>query len=93
MISETVGKEPNAVEDGPGPDVPMTRSAFLFPTASAWIGAARLLDFGQSLNRFNYSLSPGEADSQALLSDWLAVGDDINWAAKEYKLQIQKDSV
>lgn len=68
----------------------LTRSSFLFPLSSHWIGVARLFDFGQSLNRYNYSPTPGEADYQSLLSDWMAVGDDLNWAIKKYEPEIRE---
>ncbi len=65
-------------------EISMFRSGFLFPRASIWTGMARIFDFGQSLNRYNRSPTPEEADYQALLSDWLAVGDDLRWAIREY---------
>ncbi len=77
---ETIEDSIKTVPNDPVEGCSMVRSSFLFPRYSAWIGVARLFDFGQSLNRYNYSPTPEEADYQSLLSDWLAVGDDIRWA-------------
>ncbi len=66
---------------------PLAYSTFLFPQPSFWIGVARLLDFGQGLVRYNYASTAEEADFNALLSDWKAVGDDVRWAIKTYEAE------
>lgn len=50
-------------------------------------GAAKLLDLGQTLTRWDYRWveSPQEADARALASDWLAVGDDLRNAIQTYE--------
>ena len=73
-----------------GYPVPMASSTFLFPRPSFWIGVARLLDFGQGLVRYNHASTPAEADFNALLSDWKAVGDDVRWAIRTYEDQGRK---
>jgi len=56
---------------------------FLFAQPSFLEGAARILDFGDTLTEYNVSVTPQQADYYALLSDWRAVGDAITSAAKE----------
>ncbi len=44
----------------------------------SWLsGVARLLDWRGSMNEYNVSPSPDEADYVALASDWYAIGDDL----------------
>lgn len=49
-------------------------SDFLFATPSFTEGAARLFDFGGTLQEYNTSPTPEEADALALHADWAAVG-------------------
>jgi hypothetical protein len=53
------------------------RSSVLAPIPSLWEGVARILDFGGSLNDYNYSLSDVQADRCAIRSDWRNVGIDV----------------
>ena len=55
-------------------------TSFLFARPSFLEGLARIFDFGGSLNQYNTSATPEEADKRALRSDWLAVGDDMRRA-------------
>lgn len=55
----------------------------LFARPSFLEGMGRLVDFGNSLNLYNVSDSPEDADWEALLSDWEIVGDDIRRALAE----------
>ena len=68
---------------------PLAHTGFLFAEPSFWTGVGRLVDFGQGLSRYNYSLTPDEADYYALLSDWLAVGGDIGWSLESYKSSVK----
>jgi len=52
-------------------------SLFLFARPSLCEGMGRLLDFGDTLSEYNSSTDTQEADTNALWSDWLAVGDDV----------------
>ncbi|EEI18781.1 hypothetical protein G8J22_01354 [Lentilactobacillus hilgardii] len=52
----------------------------LFAMPSFANGAARVLDLGSTLNEYNYSSSPNEADRLALKGNWTVVGDDL-WKA------------
>jgi hypothetical protein len=52
-------------------------SIFLAASPSALEGAARILDFGDTLTEFNSSSTPEEADLLAVSSDWQAVGEDL----------------
>lgn len=56
------------------------RSLILFARPSALFGAASIIDFGGTLVRYVESNTPRQADTLALWSDWLAVGDDM-WHA------------
>lgn len=56
-------------------------SSFLFARPSFWEGAARILDFGNTLTEYNQSLAPEQADYFALSADWKAVGRDIRRSA------------
>lgn len=57
---------------------------YMVERPSFWEGMARVLDFGTTL-RVHYDVgSAAEADAQALLSDWLAVGNDLRSAISEY---------
>lgn len=54
-------------------------SDFLFVRPSFVRGVARLMDIGGTLDRtaYNFSESPAEADTMALLSDWQVLADDV----------------
>lgn len=54
---------------------PFTR--ILFPRPSILDGLARLFDSSGSLNKYNTSRTPAEADVKAMTADWNAVGEDI----------------
>ncbi len=47
-------------------------------------GMARIMDFGNSMNRYPRYRSSAEDDMLALRSDWVAVGDDIRAAIRGY---------
>jgi hypothetical protein len=55
-------------------------STFLFARPSFAEGIARLLDFGGTLNEYNYSPTEECADSFALWADNTAVGNDVRSA-------------
>lgn len=59
-------------------------SDFLVAKPSAIEGIARLLDFGNTLNEYNCSLTAKLADEIALRMDWLAVGNDLKSAMIQY---------
>lgn len=56
------------------------RTARLFARPSFIEGSARVLDVGATLNEYNKNETSEEADREAILSDWLAVGDSIGFA-------------
>jgi hypothetical protein len=58
-------------------------SALLFARPSWVSGIARLFDWSATLNEYNRSRTPEEADYLALASDWYAVGDDIRGSMNE----------
>lgn len=66
---------------------------YLFPTPSFWTGLASLIDVGGGLNMANYASTDAQADSDAIRSDWLAVGDDIAAAILQvHESMAQRDS-
>ena len=63
----------------------MNRSSFLFARPSLLGGAARLLDFGGTLNSYNVSATGQIADARAFREDWKAIGDDMRDVLAAYK--------
>jgi hypothetical protein len=59
------------------------RSGILFARPSFLEGIGRLFDFGGTLNQYNDSSTPQEADIKALRADWEAVGDALRTALME----------
>lgn len=57
----------------------------LYANPSFCEGFARLIDFAGTLNKYNYSDSPKQADTRALLSDWENVGLDIKTAMEQFE--------
>lgn len=57
-----------------------TESDFLFARPSFLEGVARIMDFGNTLNTYNISATPAEADNRAISADWQAVGNDLRRA-------------
>lgn len=48
-------------------------TTFLFARPSFWEGASRILDLGATLQEYNTSLNPEQADAIAQQMDWQAV--------------------
>ena len=61
----------------------------LYARPSFLEGAARILDFGGTLNVYNRSVTPEEADLVALRSDWEALGQDLRVAISTVAEEIQ----
>ena len=57
----------------------------LFARPSFIEGMARVLDLGATLQTYNKSETPEEADYLALLSDWTATGNDLKFVIKKYE--------
>jgi hypothetical protein len=57
---------------------------FLFAQPSFASGVARTLDLWGQFDEYNTSESPEEADSKAIASDWILVGQDIAEAMASY---------
>jgi hypothetical protein len=53
------------------------RSDFLFPSTGYLVGMGSVINIFGKYYLFNYSHSEGEADTKALMSDWINVGKDI----------------
>ncbi len=59
-------------------------SMLLFARPSFLEGMARIVDVGGTLNEYNTSLTPEQADYIALSSDWWAVGDALRGAIGQF---------
>lgn len=55
-------------------------TGLLYAMPSALEGVGRLVDFAGTLDEYNYSATPEEADRLATLADWWAVGEDMRAA-------------
>lgn len=68
-------------------------TGFLFARPSFLEGIGRLFDIGGTLNEYNTSPTPQEADRIALTADWMSVGDALTSAmaatAPEYWARIE----
>ena len=69
-------------------DLLFKRSGRLFARPSFVEGYGRAIDLGATLNEYNRSQNEEEADQEAILSDWLAVGDSIYSAADLFQQKI-----
>jgi hypothetical protein len=49
------------------------------------LGMASAIDISATLDIYNVSSSPEEADRKAIASDWQAVGDDMRIAITMYR--------
>ena len=60
----------------------MHRTDFLVASPGLLSGFARTLDIGATMRFHSYNISetPLEADTLALASDWIIVGDDLSHA-------------
>lgn len=58
---------------------------YLLARPSFLEGMARVLDLGGSLQVYNYSKDEEEADANAIYQDWLAVGEDLRFAVRQYE--------
>jgi hypothetical protein len=67
----------------------MTTSDLLFTRPSFLEGVARILDFGNTLQEYNTSISPEMADYRALMADWQAVGEDMMRAVEMIELEMR----
>lgn len=69
-------------------------SDFLFVRPSLARGVARLVDIGGTLDRtaYNFSETPAEADTRALLSDWQALADDVAGAFEETSVRVAESA-
>lgn len=62
-------------------------STRLFSMPSFIEGIARILDFGSTLEVYNQSPTPQHADVEALLSDWMAIGEDMTLAIQDITME------
>ena len=60
------------------------KSDFLFAQPSFASGAARILDLWGQFDVYNVSPTTADADTKAIASDWIIVGQDILDAVEQY---------
>ena len=60
----------------------MGDTTFLFSNPSFLEGLARTIDLGATLDEYNASLTPEQADLIAIRNDWEVIGDDILFAIR-----------
>ena len=65
------------------------RSARLFANPSFVDGMSRTFDLLGNQDIYNEDMTPKEADSKALFSDWASVGDHLILAAKEFAADVR----
>lgn len=68
----------------------MTRRFRLYAQPSFWEGMARIIDLGGTLNEYNYSDHPRQADFRAIQSDWEEVGTDFVTAIEELEKELEE---
>ena len=66
-------------------------TCYLFARPSFVEGMARVFDFGNTLNEYNYSRSDEEADLLALRNDWEVIGQDLRMALARVKRERAKN--
>lgn len=66
------------------------QSDFLFARPSLIEGVARMVDLGGSLNVYNTSRTPDEADARAIYEDWRALGHDVKEALEQLRSEAGK---
>ena len=59
------------------------KTDFLFAQPSFTSGAARVFDMWGQFDEYNRSETPVEADTRAIASDWLVVGQDLSSAIEQ----------
>jgi len=67
-------------------------TGLLYARPSFTEGFARLIDFGGTLQEYNYALNADRADFLALASDWDMVGDDLRTAVNRYDLLLLQEA-
>ena len=61
----------------------MNDSSFLYARPSFAEGLSRVLDFAGTVNEYNRSITPEQADYLAMFGDWQFIGMDIARALDE----------
>ncbi len=63
-------------------------TTYLVSKSSIVTGIGRIFDFAGSYEIYNSSESGDEADSKAMLLDWLVVGEDLKKGVKSFEKQL-----
>jgi len=61
------------------------QSGFLYSDPSFLSGLSRTLDMYGLYDAYNRSSTPAEADTRAIASDWLIVGQDLQEAIDDFQ--------
>lgn len=67
-----------------------SRTGRLFANPSLTEGMGRVFDLLGTHDAYNQDLTPAEADSRAIYSDWASVGDHLILAADELATNVGK---
>lgn len=68
----------------------ISKTDFLLPRNNFLIGLGSILNIAGSYFEYNTSSSESEADSKALASDWLNVGNDFRSAKSKFEKKMSK---
>ena len=66
----------------------MNDSSFLYARPSFAEGLSRVLDFAGTINEYNRSITPEQADYLAMFGDWQFIGMDIASALDEERAKL-----
>lgn len=70
----------------------MNDSSFLCARPSFVEGLSRIVDFAGTLNEYNRSTTPEQADYLAILNDWRLIGMDFTCALDEQRAKLSTGS-
>jgi hypothetical protein len=68
------------------------RTDSLFATPTLLMGASTVFAVGGFMPRFNSSLTANDADTKAVSSDWMCIGQDIRQAIETIDPEINVES-
>jgi hypothetical protein len=68
------------------------RTDFLFATPTLLMGASTVFAVGGFMPRFNSSVTANDADTKAISSDWMCIGQDIGQAIETIDPEINVES-
>lgn len=70
-----------------------SRTDFLFPSPSFLIGAGSIFNLGGNYFEYNLSETDLQTDLRALITDWLTIKKDFEFAKKKFKNKINANQI